>query len=80
MQFNGLTPLGTNLNNKVIQPFLASGVNGRNLAKPILVRFTFAAASDGFLHCNIFVAFTLHSLPCLPTTCLPLHGSTPHCI
>ena len=38
VQYNGLTPLGTNLNNKVIQPFLASGVNGRNLAKPILVR------------------------------------------
>ena len=38
MQFNGLTPLGTNLNKKVIQPFLAAGVNGHNLAKPILVR------------------------------------------
>jgi len=49
VQFNGLTPLGTNLNSKVIQPFLASGVNGRNLAKPILVRFTLGTASAGFL-------------------------------
>ena len=38
VQFNGLTPLGTNLNKKVIQPFLGAGVNGHNLAKPILVR------------------------------------------
>ncbi len=43
MQFNGLTPLGTNLNKKVIQPFLAAGVNGHNLAKPILVRSNVAA-------------------------------------
>ena len=38
MQFNGLTPLGTNLNKKVIQPFLAAGINKHDLAKPILVR------------------------------------------
>lgn len=39
VQFNGLTPLGTNLNKKVIQPFLAAGVNKHDLAKPILVCF-----------------------------------------
>lgn len=37
VQFNGLTPLGTNLDKKVIQPFLAAGVHNRNLQKPILV-------------------------------------------
>ena len=38
VQYSGLTPLGTSLNTKVIQPFLAAGVHGHNLAKPILVR------------------------------------------
>ena len=37
VQFNGMTPLGTNLNQKVIQPFLMGGIQTRNLAKPILV-------------------------------------------
>jgi len=37
VQFNGLTPLGTNLNSKVIQPFLANAVQSRTLQKPILV-------------------------------------------
>lgn len=37
VQFNGLTPLGTQLDQKVIRPFLVPGVQGRNLAKPILV-------------------------------------------
>ena len=32
-----MTPLGTSLDNKVIRPFLGSGINGRNLQKPILV-------------------------------------------
>ena len=32
-----MTPLGTNLNQKVIQPFLMGGINTRNLLKPILV-------------------------------------------
>lgn len=36
IQFNGMTPLGTNLNSKVIQPFLMSGIQRRDLAKPIL--------------------------------------------
>ncbi len=31
------TPLGTNLNSKVIQPFLANAVQSRTLQKPILV-------------------------------------------
>ena len=30
------TPLGTNLGSKVIQPFLISGIQRRDLAKPIL--------------------------------------------
>lgn len=38
------TPLGTNLNTKVIQPFLASGVQSRSLQKPILVRLPPPAA------------------------------------
>ena len=37
VQFNGMTPLGTNLNQKVIQPFLMGGIQTRNLSKPILV-------------------------------------------
>ena len=37
VRFTGMTPLGTNLNQKVIQPFLASGVQKRSLDKPILV-------------------------------------------
>ncbi|KAL3161824.1 hypothetical protein ABBQ38_008914 [Trebouxia sp. C0009 RCD-2024] len=37
VRFTGMTPLGTNLNEKVISPFLASGVQKRNLEKPILV-------------------------------------------
>lgn len=32
-----MTPLGTSLDNKVIRPFLGSGIQGRNLQKPILV-------------------------------------------
>ena len=32
-----MTPLGSSLDSKVIRPFLASGVNSRNLQKPILV-------------------------------------------
>ncbi|KAK9802942.1 hypothetical protein WJX72_002270 [[Myrmecia] bisecta] len=37
VNFNGLTPLGLKLNEKVVQPFLAAGVQQRNLQKPILV-------------------------------------------
>ena len=37
VQFNGMTPLGTNLNHKVIQPFLMGGIQNRSLSKPILV-------------------------------------------
>ena len=37
VQVNGLTPLGSGLDKKVIQPFLAAGVHGRSLQKPILV-------------------------------------------
>lgn len=37
VQFNGLTPLGTQLDAKVIRPFLAQGVQSRSLQKPILV-------------------------------------------
>lgn len=37
VNFNGMTPLGTSLNQKVIQPFLMGGINNRNLQKPILV-------------------------------------------
>ena len=37
INFNGMTPLGTNLNQKIIQPFLMGGINNRNLQKPILV-------------------------------------------
>lgn len=37
VRFTGMTPLGTNLNERVIQPFLAAGVQRRNLEKPILV-------------------------------------------
>ncbi|DBA80735.1 hypothetical protein WJX77_004806 [Trebouxia sp. C0004] len=37
VNFNGMTPLGTNLNQKIIQPFLMGGINSRNLQKPILV-------------------------------------------
>ncbi len=37
VNFNGMTPLGTNLNQKIIQPFLMGGINNRNLQKPILV-------------------------------------------
>lgn len=36
IQFNGTTPLGTKLDQKVIQPFLMSGIHKRDLAKPIL--------------------------------------------
>lgn len=32
-----MTPLGTALNQKVIQPFLMGGIQTRNLQKPILV-------------------------------------------
>lgn len=32
-----MTPLSTNLNQKVIQPFLMGGIQSRNLQKPILV-------------------------------------------
>lgn len=39
VQYSGLTPLGTSLNTRVIQPFLAAGVHGHTLAKPILARF-----------------------------------------
>jgi hypothetical protein len=37
VQFNGMTPLGTNLDTKVIRPFLMSGIQKRDLQKPILV-------------------------------------------
>ena len=37
VQFNGMTPLGTMLNQKIIQPFLMGGIQTRNLSKPILV-------------------------------------------
>ena len=37
VQFNGMTPLGTSLNQKVIQPFLFNGIQQRILQKPILV-------------------------------------------
>ena len=43
VQFNGMTPLGTALNQKVIQPFLMGGIQTRNLQKPILV----IAITDG---------------------------------
>ncbi len=33
-----MTPLGTNLDTKVIRPFLMSGIQKRDLQKPILVR------------------------------------------
>lgn len=37
VQFTGMTPLGTSLNQKVIQPFLMGGIQNRNISKPILV-------------------------------------------
>lgn len=37
VNFTGMTPLGSRLEERVIRPFLASGVQGRNLEKPILV-------------------------------------------
>lgn len=37
VQFTGMTPLGSSLDQKVIRPFLGSGINNRNLQKPILV-------------------------------------------
>jgi hypothetical protein len=40
------TPLGTSLNAKVIQPFLASAVQSRSLQKPILVRLPDLTPSD----------------------------------
>jgi len=49
VQYSGLTPLGTSLNNKVIQPFLAAGINSRSLAKPILVRCVLAAVHHRLL-------------------------------
>jgi hypothetical protein len=36
VQFNGMTPLGTALESKVIRPFLVSGLQKRDLQKPIL--------------------------------------------
>ena len=56
VQFNGLTPLGTNLDKKVIQPFLGAGINGRNLAKPILVR----AAHRAQRHAVLYSSMPLH--------------------
>ncbi|KAK9804310.1 hypothetical protein WJX72_006229 [[Myrmecia] bisecta] len=43
VQFTGLTPLGTKLHEKVLQPFLYTGVQQRDLQKPILV----IAITDG---------------------------------
>ena len=37
VQFTGMTPLGSRLDERVIQPFLAAGVHRRILEKPILV-------------------------------------------
>lgn len=37
VNFTGMTPLGSRLEERVIRPFLAAGVQGRNLEKPILV-------------------------------------------
>lgn len=37
VQFTGMTPLGTGLNQKVIQPFLMGGIQNRCMSKPILV-------------------------------------------
>ncbi|MCJ1303502.1 hypothetical protein MMC08_006312 [Hypocenomyce scalaris] len=37
VQFTGMTPLGSRLDERVIRPFLAAGVQKRNLEKPILV-------------------------------------------
>lgn len=38
MQYNGLTPLGTQLDAKVVRPFVAGPVQSRSLQKPVLVR------------------------------------------
>lgn len=37
VQFTGMTPLGSRLDERVIKPFLTAGVQHRNLEKPILV-------------------------------------------
>lgn len=37
MQYNGLTPLGSQLDAKVVRPFVAGPVQSRALQKPVLV-------------------------------------------
>ncbi len=44
MNYNGLTPLGTQLDAKVVRPFLAGAMQSRSLQKPILVRWACPAA------------------------------------
>ena len=43
IQFNGMTPLGTNLDKKIIQPFVIGQARSNSMAKPILV----IAITDG---------------------------------
>lgn len=40
VNYNGLTPLGSQLDAKVIRPFVAGPVQSRTLQKPVLVRST----------------------------------------
>jgi hypothetical protein len=37
VQYNGLTPLGSQLDAKVVRPFVAGPVQARQLQKPVLV-------------------------------------------
>jgi hypothetical protein len=37
VQYNGLTPLGSQLDAKVVRPFVAGPVQSRALQKPVLV-------------------------------------------
>jgi hypothetical protein len=48
LSFSGVTPLGTEFNKRVIQPFVMSQVNSRSLNKPILaIVITDGEPSDG---------------------------------
>lgn len=38
VQYNGLTPLGSQLDAKVVRPFVAGAVQSRTLQKPVLAR------------------------------------------
>jgi len=37
VRFSGLTPLGTNLNNKVLEPLVLGPARARRLQKPVLI-------------------------------------------